>query len=101
MLQAQGIIPMPKPSSTNTNGKRPGPDQAGPSKRTRTDDDDPNAEGSNVKPEQDEELEDLLAARAAIEARIREAEGRRVKREASPIVLGAGSGEVIDLTLDD
>ncbi|KAJ3554593.1 hypothetical protein NM688_g3024 [Phlebia brevispora] len=101
LLQAQGIIPAEKPPSQNGNGKRPGPDEAGPSKRTRTEHDNPAADEVTVKPDSDDEdVEALLAARAALDARIRNAEQRRVKREVSPIVLGGAKGEVIDLTLD-
>ncbi|KAJ3535348.1 hypothetical protein NM688_g6993 [Phlebia brevispora] len=122
MLQAQGIIPTQGSSSPNTNGKRPGPDEAGPSKRTRTNNDDQATEGRDVKAEgAGEDLEGLLvrltakslmslrflrirfiqAARAALDARIQAEEERRVKREPSPIVLvGSAKGEVIDLTQD-
>ena len=41
------------------------------------------------------------AQRAALDARIRDAEERQVKREPSPIRLrGTRKGEVVDLTLD-
>ncbi|KAF7795514.1 hypothetical protein EIP86_006676 [Pleurotus ostreatoroseus] len=100
MLQAQGIILTPE----GNNRKRPaGPNDAGPSKRARAGSATPQEEDEedDVKPEvAEEQLQALLAERAALEARIRAAEARRVKREPSPIVIGAASGEVIDLTDD-
>ena len=43
----------------------------------------------------------LEAQEAALAEDLRQADGNGIKREASPIVLGAGDGVVIDLTEDD
>lgn len=43
----------------------------------------------------------MQAQHAALGARLREMESRRVKREFSPIQLDTASGDVVDLTLDD
>ena len=113
MLQAQGIMPLRKPQSRKRRS-RPGPEDAGPSKRPRTDDagakassskDEENREdasGRSVKRELSPIVIDLSAEPAVIDLTLDTDDPRRVKRERSPIVIiASGNGEVIDLTLDD
>ncbi|KAI0093440.1 hypothetical protein BDY19DRAFT_923694, partial [Irpex rosettiformis] len=116
MLQAQGIVPQDHPVASSL--KRPGPSTPSDnsSKRPRTD-----RSASQDRPNHLVKIEDMQSARefqarrdalkaqravieaqeAALEEEVRQAEAEGVKREPSPIVLGAGNGDVIDLTEDD
>ncbi|KAI0344521.1 hypothetical protein BDW22DRAFT_1354594 [Trametopsis cervina] len=113
LLKAQGIIPLDVPAPIPV-AKRPAPvrpedaSSKGPSKRPRTDSSTeskppkPSASSSRVKIEDTLDLEALRAQREALEAQIRQAEAALImKREVSPILLGAGNGDMIDLTEDD
>ncbi|KAI0093438.1 hypothetical protein BDY19DRAFT_1053876 [Irpex rosettiformis] len=116
MLQAQGIVPQDHPVASSSKRPASSTSSDNSSKRPRTERS-ASQESSNrqFKTENMQSAREfqarrdaLKAQRAAIEAQevaleeeLPQAKAESIKREASPIILGAGNGDVIDLTEDD
>lgn len=70
MLQAQGVLPLDVSQNFVRNDKRPGPNNAGPSKRRRTEGEPVRAQ-TIVPKEENEEVQALLVSRTAQSPNIR------------------------------